>query len=143
MADTASDNEMEHKLKQAGLRLTKPRIALGSRLFGGKNRHVTAESFHEEAVSAGIRVSLATIYNTLHQFTGAGLLREVVVDGAKIYFDTNTSDHHHFYMEEEDVLVDIPAEDLGLSNLPGAPKGKEISRVDVIVRLKNNTCGPA
>jgi Fur family iron response transcriptional regulator len=137
MANMSLDRSMEQKLRDAGLRLTKQRLSLGKRLFGGDCRHVTAESFHGEALGAGIRVSLATIYNTLHQFTEAGLLRQVVVDGSKIYFDTNTSEHHHFYMEDEDALVDIPTELLDLPDLPGAPAGKVVDRVDVIVRLRD------
>src|SRR5258705_6114271 len=80
------------RLKHAGLRPTKQRIALGVLLFGGGDRHVTAEMLHDEAVRDAIPVSLATVYNTLHQFTEAGLLREVAIEGAKTFFDTNTSD---------------------------------------------------
>ena len=83
-----------------------------------------------------VPVSLATIYNTLHQFTGSGLLREVIVDGSKTYFDTNTSDHHHFFVEDDDAVIDIPAGKLGVGQLPEPPAGYEISRVDVVVRLR-------
>ena len=127
------------KLRSAGLRLTKQRLALGRLLFDGPNRHVTAESFHEEALEQGVQVSLATIYNTLHQFTDAGLLRQVIVDGSKIYFDTNVSEHHHFYLENQDQLMDIDAHSVQVTQLPSAPKGTEVTRVDVIVRLRDKT----
>jgi Fur family iron response transcriptional regulator len=105
-------------------------------LFAGGHRHVTAESLHQEADKAGAPLSLATVYNTLHQFTGAGLLRQVIVDGAKIYFDTNTGDHHHFYFEDQGLLADIPGDDVRIDGLPRAPAGTEIERVEVVVRLK-------
>src|SRR5260221_5780278 len=100
-------------MRQAGLRPTRQRLALAGLLFGKGNRHLSAENLHEEAMLARVPVSLATVYNTLHQFTEAGLLREVVVDGSKTYFDTNTSDHHYFFIEGDNVVVDIPP-----SNLP-------------------------
>jgi len=90
-------------------------------------------------VSKGIRVSLATVYNTLHQFTDSGLLRQVMVDATRSYFDTNVTEHHHFYYEEDGMLADIPgSETLAMSNVPEAPEGTEVSRVDVVVRLKRH-----
>ena len=85
------------KLRGVGLRATRQRLDIGSLLFSGKNRHVTAESLHDEAVASGMKISLATIYNALNQFTDAGLLREVLIDPSRTYFDTNTSSHHHFF----------------------------------------------
>ena len=93
----------------AGLRPTRQRVALAELLFGGPHRHVSAEQLHSEATEAHVGVSLATIYNTLHQFHEAGLLREVAVDASRSYFDTDTSDHHHFYVEDEQRMIDIPA----------------------------------
>lgn len=136
--DTAPRTGVRTRLKAAGLRLTRQRLALGRLLFEQAKRHVTAESFHHEAVGAGIKVSLATVYNTLHQFTGAGLLRQVVVDGGKTYFDTNTSEHHHFYLEHDGALEDIPADHIEVLGLPSSPNGTSIDRVDVIVRLKKD-----
>jgi len=104
-------------------------------LEAGGHRHLTAEQLHGEADAAGLRVSLATIYNTLNQFTENGLLREVVVEPGRSYFDTNTGDHHHFYFEAEGRLQDIPAEQIALAAVPPAPAGTQIARVDVIVRL--------
>lgn len=124
------------KLRAARLRPTQQRLALARLLFAGHDRHVTAEILHEEALNAGASLSLATVYNTLNQFTQAGLLRQVIVDGAKIHFDTNTGDHHHFYLEGEDRLIDIPGRDVRIDGLPKAPSGTEIQRVDVVVRLK-------
>ena len=119
-----------------GLRPTRQRLALAKVLFESGDRHTTAEKLHTEARAAHIRVSLATVYNTLHQFTNAGLLREIVVDASRSYFDTNTSSHQHFYFEETGELEDIPDELVTLSDLPPPPKGTTIERVDVVVRVK-------
>jgi Fur family transcriptional regulator, iron response regulator len=124
------------KLRAAGLRPTRQRVALANLLFGSGDRHLTAEELHAEATADRIPVSLATIYNTLNQFTAAGLLREVAIEGERTYFDTNTSNHFHFYLEAERRLVDIPADSLALTGLPPTPDGTRISRVDVIVRLE-------
>ncbi len=124
------------KLRAARLRPTQQRLALARLLFSGDDRHVTAERLHDEALAAGARLSLATVYNTLNQFTDAGLLRQVIVDGAKIHFDTNTGEHHHFYVEDQDMLIDIPGRDVRIEGLPRAPSGTEIQRVDVVVRLR-------
>ena len=126
------------RLRDAGLRPTRQRLALGRLLFDGGDRHLTAEVLHEEAQGAGVSVSLATVYNTLHQFTEAGLLREVVVDSARTYFDTNTGDHHHFFFEGNGALIDIDGENIVVSGLPEAPQGSGIARVDVIVRLSGS-----
>jgi Fur family transcriptional regulator, iron response regulator len=123
-------------LRASGLRPTRQRLSLGTLLFDGIDRHVTAEMLHEQAIRASVPVSLATVYNTLHQFTHAGLLREVAVDGAKSYFDTNTSDHHHFYFEDECRLIDIDGGSITVSGLPQAPEGMEIAHIDVVVRIK-------
>jgi Fur family iron response transcriptional regulator len=123
-------------LRQVKLRPTRQRMALGWLLFAKGGRHLTAEMLYEEASRAKIAVSLATIYNTLHQFTNAGLLREVTVNGSKTYFDTNVSDHHHFFVENEHNLIDIMDADSIIGKLPEVPEGYEISRVDVVVRLR-------
>jgi Fur family iron response transcriptional regulator len=123
------------RLKQAGLRPTKQRVALGALLFGAGNRHVTAEMLHDEAVRDAILVSLATVYNTLHQFTEAGLLREVAIEGAKTYFDTNTSDHYHFYFEHNGALMDAQSGTMPDVSLLELPVGMRVSRIDVLVRL--------
>lgn len=128
--------EVAALLRSAGLRPTRQRLSLGALLFDGEDRHVTAEMLHEQAIRASVPVSLATVYNTLHQFTHAGLLREVAVDGAKSYFDTNTSDHHHFYVEDESRLIDIEGASIAVSGLPQAPAGMEITHIDVVVRVK-------
>jgi Fur family iron response transcriptional regulator len=131
-----SRGEIRAMLRQAGLRPTRQRLALAELLYGKGDRHISAEGLHEEALVSRVAVSLATIYNTLHQFTGAGLLREVAVDGSKTYFDTNTSDHHHFFVEDDERVFDIPADQIGVGGLPEPPPGYEISRVDVVVRLR-------
>ncbi len=81
-------------------------------------------------------VSLATVYNTLHQFTEAGLIRVLAVESAKTYFDTNVSDHHHFFVEGENEVLDIPVSNLTIANLPEPPEGMEIAHVDVVIRLR-------
>jgi len=124
------------RLKQAGLRPTRQRLALARLLFSDGDRHITAEQLHSEALAAEIRVSLATIYNTLHHFTTAGLLRGVVVEPGRSYFDTNTTDHHHFFHEGTGLLKDIPGEQVRLTELPAPPSGTAIRRVDVIVRVR-------
>jgi Fur family iron response transcriptional regulator len=123
------------RLRAAGLRPSRQRLALASLLLEQGERHVTAEQLHGEALAAGVRVSLATVYNALHQFTGAGLLREAVVEPGRSYFDTNVADHHHFFCEATGQLLDIPAQLLSVSGLPLPPAGTEIRRVDVIVRI--------
>ncbi|MDR3493914.1 MAG: Fur family transcriptional regulator [Ancalomicrobiaceae bacterium] len=123
-------------LRKAGLRPTRQRIALVSLLYGRGHRHVSAEALYEEALHAGIPLSLATVYNALHQFTEVGLLRELAADGAKSYFDTNVSDHHHFFVEAENRMIDIPATSVAFSDLPVPPEGMEITRIDVVVRLR-------
>jgi Fur family iron response transcriptional regulator len=120
----------------AGLRPTRQRVALAELLLTGPHRHVSAEELHAEAQQTRIGVSLATVYNTLHQFHEAGLLREVAVDASRSYFDTNNSDHHHFYIEDEQRVVDIPANSILIQGLPEAPEGMEVTHVDVVVRVR-------
>ena len=127
------------RLRAVGLRPTRQRLALARLLFDRGDRHVTAEMLHGEAHGLGVQVSLATIYNTLHQFTEAGLLREVVVDSQRTYFDTNTSAHHHFFHEASGELTDIAGHRIVLDRLPEAPAGSEVARVDVVVRLRPAT----
>ena len=122
-------------LQSVGLRPTRQRMALGWLLFGKGDRHLTAEMLYEEAIQARVPVSLATVYNTLNQLTEASLLRQVSVDGTKTYFDTNVSAHHHFYIEGNHELVDIPDPEL-LLKMPDVPEGYEIVRVDMLVRLR-------
>jgi len=126
------------RLRTAGLRPTRQRIELVGLLFGAADRHVTAESLHAEASRAGVPVSLATVYNTLHQFTDCGLLRQVVVDAARSYFDTNTNDHQHFFVEEDGRLIDIPGEDIAVAGVPTPPKGTTVDRIDVVVRVRRS-----
>ena len=126
---------VEELLRDAGLRPTRQRVAPAELLFQRGDRHLTAEQLHEEAVQDSVPVSLATVYNTLHQFTEAGLLREVAVEGAKTYFDTNTSNHFHFFCERDGTLMDIDPGSLTVEGLPEPPENMEISRIDVLVRL--------
>ena len=126
----------------AGLRPTRQRVALAELLVGdGHNRHVTAESLFDAALAAGTSVSLATVYNTLRCFTEAGLLSEITVDGTRSYFDTDVSDHAHFYWEEDGHLSDAPRDAIRFARLPEAPEGAEIAKVDVVVRLRSKKSG--
>ncbi len=122
-------------LRRAKLRPTRQRVTLGFLLFGSGDRHVTAEILHAEAVAAGEKVSLATVYNTLHQFRQAGLLRELAIDGSRAYFDTNTSNHNHFFVENEGRLIDIPDDAIRIDGVLQPPAGMKISHIDVVVRL--------
>lgn len=125
------------RLREAGLRPTRQRVALARLLFDGADRHVTAEQLHSEAEGAGVSVSLATVYNTLHQFTDGGLLREVVVEAGRSYFDTNTGGHHHFFDAGTGVLTDIPGDEIAIGDLPAPPPGAEIERVDLVIRIRS------
>ena len=122
-------------LQGAGLRSTKQRLAVGAMLVDGMDKHVTAEQVFEAARKSRARVSLATVYNTLHQFTEAGLLREVVIDANRVYFDTNIHEHHHFYNVSEGQLMDIPSASVRVDRLPKLPAGTKLQSVEVIVRI--------
>jgi Fur family transcriptional regulator, iron response regulator len=132
-----SGDNIESRLRTAGLRPTQQRVALARILFGKGDRHLCAEDLHAEAVSADVPVSLATVYNTLNQFTEAGLLRELAIEGDRSYFDTNTSNHFHFFDTENQSLMDIDADKVTVAGMPPIPAGKVIDRIDVIVRLKD------
>jgi Fur family iron response transcriptional regulator len=134
MPETSLERSID-RLRASGLRPTRQRVALAELLFGRGDRHLTAEMLHAEAVKDGIPVSLATVYNTLHQFVEAGLLREVAIESTKTYFDTKISNHFHFFFENDETLEDIDVPNLNVENLPEPPEGYEISRVDVLVRL--------
>ena len=129
-------SEIEKLLDKAELRQTKQRTQLAKMLFQAENRHFTAEQLHKEARTAGGTISLATIYNTLHQFRTAGLLRQVIVEPGKVYFDTNTEPHHHFYIEDDGELLDVERSEIEISALPEIPKDCAIQETDVIIRLR-------
>jgi Fur family transcriptional regulator, iron response regulator len=135
-------NQMRKRLREIGLRPTRARVALGSILFAKGNRHISAEMLFEEANQANVSVSLATVYNTLHQFTEAGLLRQVAIDSSKSYFDTNNTEHQHYYLEDRHELMDIPPTDVAVGKIPVPPEGYEIARVDVVVRLRRKKPTP-
>jgi Fur family transcriptional regulator, iron response regulator len=131
----ASPKTLE-RLRAAGLKPTRQRLALGALLLEGPPRHVTCEALYAEALAAGGDVSLATVYNTLHQFRDAGLITEVRLDSDRRWFDTNTEAHHHFFLEDSGALIDIPAAGVEVASVPPAPKGYAVDGVDVIVRLR-------
>lgn len=131
--------KIEDMLRNAKLRPTRQRVALAELMFSKGDRHLSAENLFEEAKIAGVPVSLATIYNTLHQFTDSGLLRAISVESSKTYFDTNTGNHHHFFLEDTEEVVDMPEGYVTIGNLPQPPEGMEVSRVDVIVRVRGSS----
>ena len=135
MEEKSRDGHLVERVRRAGLRPTRQRLALARLLFEAGNRHVTAEQLFNQACASAVPVSLATIYNTLNQFTRAGLLRELIMAPGRSYFDTNLDAHHHFFFEQTGTLVDIPDADIALAEIPAAPAGSEISRVDVVIRL--------
>ena len=123
-------------MRNVGLRPTRTRLALANLLFAQGHRHVSAEMLFEEASRAKVSVSLATVYNTLHEFTKVGFLRQVAIDSSKSYFDTNNTEHHHYYLEDRHELMDIPPTDVAVGEVPVPPAGYEIVRVDVVERLR-------
>ncbi|MBB6012129.1 Fur family iron response transcriptional regulator [Aquamicrobium lusatiense] len=127
---------MDKRVRDAGLRPTRQRVALAELLFAKGDRHLSAEELHEEALAAGVPVSLATVYNSLHQFTEAGLLRILALEGSRTYFDTNTSDHHHFFIEGENRIFDVEGDAMTVTNIPEPPEGMEIANVDIVIRLR-------
>lgn len=135
MHKAMDEKTLRERLKEAGLRPTRQRMELAMLLWCQGCRHVTAEGLHRESIDANIKVSLATIYNTLHQFTAHNLLREVVVDRGCSYFDTNVDPHHHFLNTDTGELEDIPHNLVEVKNLPNPPVGMEVNAVDVIIRV--------
>jgi Fur family iron response transcriptional regulator len=133
--------DVKVRLREVGLRPTRQRLLLASILFSKGDRHLTAEMLYEEATKTRLPISLATVYNTLHHFVAAGLLRQVAVDGSKTYFDTNTRDHHHFFIEGENAILDIPSTEIKIGRMMAIPDGYEISRVDMVVRLVRKSGG--
>ena len=133
----AEDARLVQRLRAAGLRPTKQRLAIAGLLLDGRHRHVSADSLAREIRDAGMQMAGGTVYNTLNQFTDAGLLRRVTVHNEHSVFDTNTSHHHHFYDAETDRLIDIPADQVLLADLPNAPKGHDIASVDVLIHISS------
>ena len=127
--------DVQELLRDAGLRPTRQRMMLGRLLFNGQDRHVTAEALYAEAVTAGMRLSVATVYNTLNQLTEAGLLRRIGPDGSRCFFDTDTDVHPHFYIESEDRLIDVP-EQLAVKVMPKPLPGHEVARLDIVIRIR-------
>ena len=138
MNKTVETDDIVKLVRQAGLRPTRQRFALASQLFMNGDRHVTAEQLHSESLDRGFSISLATVYNTLNRFTTAGLLRELVVDSGRSYFDTNSSAHHHLYCEETGKLSDIPGDNAAIEDFLELPGGTKVSRIDIIIRVKNS-----
>ncbi len=134
--DACPVHTLRKRLRAVSLRPTRQRVALGWLLFAKGNRHVTAEMIYEEAKTVRAAVSMATVYNTLNQFTEVGLLREIAVEGSKTYFDTNPSPHAHFLLEDSGALLDAPSVDFDGVSLPKPPEGYEVDRIELVIRLR-------
>lgn len=128
-------------LRRAGLRPTRQRIALGCLLFTDKHRHVTPDMLNEEALLIGEKLSVATVYNALNQFADAGLIRKISLHSERTYFDTDTGDHTHFYIHDEDRVIDIASNDVSVGPLPPPPAGYKVSKVDIVIHLTPITDG--
>lgn len=139
--DRKTGSEIRQMLSGAGLRPTRQRLMLGLALFGHGDRHVCAETLFDEVKRDKLPVSLATVYNTLRQFAEAGLVRQVATHAARVYFDTNLGDHHHFLIDGEDEVLDIPQSTISVDGLPQVPEGFEMVRCDVVVRLRRKSGG--
>jgi len=124
-------------LRANNLRPTKQRVLIGNFLFDGVDKHVTAESLFKKLSNEQRGVSLATVYNTLHEFCKKELLNKITIDTDKVYFDTNTSLQHHFFSDKEKILLDIKSQDVKISSMPNAPKGKKIKKVELIIHLED------
>jgi len=128
------------KLRVSGLRPTKQRLAICRILFDRKETfHFTIEKLQKIVESGNKKkISLATLYNTVHAFKKKGYLKEISLKGNKTFFDTNIKKHYHFYDEDLSQLIDIKNENFFLKNLPNAPKGKKIRDIDITIRVANN-----
>lgn len=127
---------MKQRLEGSGIAATPQRLAVADALLG-RPQHLTAEQVHTTVNRAGRKVSVATVYNTLKLFCARGLAREVVVEPSRVFFDSTTEPHHHFFNPETGELADIPPEQIAFTRLPQAPAGTEAEDVQVIVRLRN------
>ncbi len=137
-----SSADIAERLKASGVRVTEQRLAISRCLYSGGHRHLTAEQLKDELTQQGEKVALATVYNTLHQLTRAGLLKQIIIDPQRTYFDTNTHQHHHFFYEEDGHLEDIPNERIAVRldhddpQKAAGPNGTKITSVDVVIRLQ-------
>lgn len=139
MRSRSHPDHLSPLLQAAGMRPTRQRLALAAVLFDGRDKHMSAEQVYAAVRKNRARVSLATVYNALHQFTDAGLLREVLIDSDSVYFDTNMDSHHHFFDSATNELHDIPAESVRIARLPEIPEGRRLESVNVIIRLQADT----
>ncbi len=138
-SDGVSRDAAVDVLKRLGLRLTTQRLALCDLLFQGPHRHLTADELYREAQAAKIPMSLGTIYNTLNQFSDAGLIRRISISADCTYFDTDVSGHQHYYIEAEDRVSDIPLKVVKVEDLPPPPEGYRVTKVDVVVHLERTS----
>ena len=130
---------VRNKLRGVGLRPTEQRIAILELLFENENVHVSAALVNEKLIRKNKHISLATIYNSLNEFEKKGILKKVLVDKEKMWFDTNLEHHHHFYDEEKDLLTDISEKEITFSKFPKLPQGKSIKSLNIIVKVKSTS----
>jgi Fur family iron response transcriptional regulator len=134
--------DLVNKLRSSGLRQTKQRLRLAEYLFNRpKTFHFSVENLDKAINKKGSdeKISLATIYNTVHSFEKAGHLKEILLKEGKKYFDTNTTSHHHFYDVANNELIDIQTNNIELKKFPSPPKGKSIKNINVIIDIDNDT----
>lgn len=132
--DSVGYEKSLNMLREAGLRPTWQRMQLIEMLYSAGHRHVTVDLLYREALDKGAKISLSTVYNTMHRLCSVNLLREISLGNGKSYFDTDTDDHQHYFLEESGELIDIPCSRI-FPNLPTPPQGTAIKQVDVVVRL--------
>tara|TARA_B100000686_G_C15782760_1_gene475812 strand:- start:32 stop:481 length:450 start_codon:yes stop_codon:yes gene_type:complete len=128
-------NNAINKLEKKGIRATKQRRILAKLIFDKGKRHISAENLFDEVKKEERKISMATIYNTLKQFTSLGLIREIVVDQNKSLYCNNNQSHYHLYIEDESKVVDIPTKNIDL-NIPSIPACLQLHNIDVIVRIR-------
>ena len=131
------DNNINDLINNAGLKLTKQRKRIAKELFGQKDQHVTAEMLFSD-INKDFKISLATIYNTVHAFKSKGYLKEISINSDKSYYDTNVSDHHHFFDESTNELIDLHNNDLENVRIKKNIPGKKIKSVEVLVKIENS-----
>tara|TARA_B100000700_G_C14937676_1_gene805186 strand:- start:223 stop:669 length:447 start_codon:yes stop_codon:yes gene_type:complete len=128
-------NNAINVLEKNGIRATKQRRVLAKLIFDKGKRHISAENLFDEVKKDDRKISMATVYNTLKQFTNLGLIKEIVVDQNKSLYCNNNQSHYHLYIEDESKVIDIPTKNIDL-NIPSIPACLQLHNIDVIVRIR-------
>ena len=127
---------IETKLKKFGIKITKQRMEIASILFDGEFKHFSADDLYNLTEKKNLQISLATIYNTLKEFSNLGLIKEIIIDPNRIWYDTCVKNHYHFYNSATNKLIDIPEAQIKVSKLPSIPKGHKIEQMNVVIHLQ-------